>query len=395
VGQVQKRLEKQEKKNSDMSNSDINKVQSQKVKVEELESVRGIAALLVVLYHIPSWNPFIHHLPIIHGAGFMVDLFFVLSGFVIFTAYQGKLKQWGDVARFQFLRFGRLYPVHLLMLLIYLMIETLKYLLQAKFGIASLSKPPFVENDFYAFLRELFLVKAFWPNDVAMAYNSPAWSISAEFYTYLIFAVITLYFNKAKALIFPVIGLIAIAVLFIYKPEHYNFMLRCLAGFFTGCTVAYLILKNSQHKAIALPTFVIPLSVVLILSVTVLAHGFYGYGLLIYPASGLLIAGVILTPANIFKRWLSSASLVWLGAVSYSLYMSHGAVLWVFNQALRVLFHPHEQIIQGISTPQFSLYQSIALSLIYLVISLLIAQLMYTFIENPFRKKSRQVLNLK
>jgi len=387
VGQIQKRLI--EKKNISMTSS-----QPRKFKVEELESVRGIAALLVVLYHIPNWNPFIHHLPIINGAGFMVDLFFVLSGFVIFTAYHNKLKNWRDVGRFQFLRFGRLYPVHLLMLVVYLMIETLKYVLQAKFGVASLSKPPFEENNFYAFLRELFLVKAFWPNETAMTFNSPAWSISAEFYTYFIFAVITLYLDKLKSIIFPLIGFIAIFLLFLYQPEHYNFMLRCLAGFFSGCTVAYLILKYGSVERGTFPVITIPLSIALIFSVTILASGFYGYGLVIYPASALLIAGILLTPGNIFKRYLSKTWLIWLGKVSYSLYMSHGAVLWFFNQFIRVLFHPSEIVIRGISTPQFTTGQSILLSILYIAICLTVSQLMYSYIEKPFREKSRRVIQV-
>lgn len=365
-------------------------VQTNKYKVEELESVRGVAALLVVIYHIPSWSPFIHHLPIIHGAGFMVDLFFVLSGFVIFTAYHNKLTQWSEVVRFQFLRFGRLYPVHLLMLLVYLMIETLKYILQTKFGIASLSKPPFVENNFYAFMRELFLIKSFWPNETAMAINSPAWSISAEFYTYLVFAVITLYFKRVKNFIFSLIGLVSIFVLFIYQPEQYNFMLRCLAGFFTGCTAANLILKHNQADRDLLPIFTIPLSVVFILSVTLLSDGFYGYGLTIYPASALLIAGILLTRENLFKRILSNRMLIWLGTISYSLYMSHGAVLWFYNQMIRVVFNHPEVIIRGISTPQFTTLQSILLGVFYLVICLSVSQLMFLYIEKPFREKSRK-----
>lgn len=362
------------------------------IRIDELESVRGIAALLVVLYHIPAWNPFIHHLPIISGAGFMVDLFFVLSGFVIFTAYNSKLKQWSDVGKFQFLRFGRLYPVHLFMLVVYLMIETLKYVLQTKFGIASLSKPPFEENNFFAFLRELFLLKAFWPNATAMAFNSPAWSISAEFYTYLIFAVITLYLNKIKTLIFPLISLFSIFALFLYQPESYNFMLRCLAGFFTGCTAANLINIYRRSYQVFLPVFTIPLSIILILSVTVLAKGFYGYGLVIYPASALLIGGILLTKDNLFKRFLSKSWLIWLGTVSYSLYMSHGAILWFYNQAIRVVFHPNEIVIKGISTPQFTTAQSIILSVIYLAACLILANIMYLCIEKPFREKSRKLI---
>ncbi len=363
---------------------------TKKIKVEELESVRGIAAVLVVLYHLPNWNPFIHNLPVIHNAGFMVDLFFVLSGFVIFTAYHSKLRQWSDILRFQFLRFGRLYPVHIFMLLVYLMIETLKYVLQTKFAIASLSKPPFEDNNFYAFLREVFLIKAFWPNETAMTFNSPAWSISAEFYTYLIFAIITLCLEKIKTFVFIGLASISIFALFLYQPEHYNFMLRCLAGFFTGCTIAGWI--NKYHGTeITLPVYTIPASLILILSVTLFADGFYGYGLVIYPASAMLIAGLLLSRKNIFKKFLSNHWLVWLGTVSYSLYMAHGAILWFFNQVIRVAFHRPELVIKGISTPQFNVLESVFLGLTYLGVCLLLSQLMYLRIEKPFREKSRQI----
>jgi peptidoglycan/LPS O-acetylase OafA/YrhL len=51
-------------------------------KIEELESIRGLAALLVVFFHIPKWN-IMFDIGIINNAYMMVDLFFVLSGFVI------------------------------------------------------------------------------------------------------------------------------------------------------------------------------------------------------------------------------------------------------------------------------------------------------------------------
>lgn len=81
-------------------------------------------------------------------------------------------------------------------------------------------------------------------------------------------------------------------------------MLRSLAGLFTGCTVANLIFKHSHADGTLLPVFTIPVSIVLTLSVTVLATSFYGYGLIIYPVSALLITGILLTRDNIFKRYL-------------------------------------------------------------------------------------------
>jgi peptidoglycan/LPS O-acetylase OafA/YrhL len=55
-----------------------------------LESLRGIAALMVVFYHIEWTNPLTHHL-IFRNGYLMVDLFFVLSGFVICYNYGQKI----------------------------------------------------------------------------------------------------------------------------------------------------------------------------------------------------------------------------------------------------------------------------------------------------------------
>lgn len=325
----------------------------------------------------------------------MVDLFFVLSGFVIYSAYDNRLSNVKEVLQFQFLRFGRLYPVHLVFLLVALAIETLKYVLQTHYGIESHSKAPFVQNNFAAFLRELFLVKAFWPNEAAISFNSPAWSISAEFYTYLIFGLIVLWCRSLKTLIFGLIALISIYILYVFDPEEYNFMLRCLAGFFVGCLTAYGIpkIKNSERNLInSLSTWLIPFSIACIVIICSIANGYTGVALWIYPASALLIAAITLSPANIFKKILSHAWLVWLGTISYSLYMAHGSVLWCYQQAIRVLFHRPEQMINGISTPQFNQWEASVLIIVFLMIALLVSHITYILVEKPFREKSRALL---
>jgi peptidoglycan/LPS O-acetylase OafA/YrhL len=370
---------------------------NQKNKIDELESIRGLAAIVVVMYHIPGWHPFLHHISFIRGGGLMVDLFFVLSGFVIYSAYSNRLQSTADFLKFQFLRFGRLYPVHITFLIVFLGIETLKYVLQHYYGIQSHSKPPFVENDFPAFLRELFLVKAFWPNDVAMAFNSPAWSISAEFYTYIIFGLITLFAKKFKDLIFVMIAIVCIAALFVFKPEQYNFMLRCLSGFFVGCLTALTVksLVPKSHVKLVMIEWMIPISIALIIWITSISKGYYGVALLIYPASALLIASISLSNTNIFKQMLAHPLLIWLGTISYSLYMSHGAVLWGFQQFLRVAFHRDEILVRGISTPQFTQIEACALIILFMAFALFVAQITYHLIEQPWRVKSRDFINVK
>src|SRR5580700_3165978 len=102
-------------------------------KIQELESIRGLAAMLVVFYHTPRWNP-LCNIGIFNNGYIMVDLFFVLSGFVIYSAYAQKINSRPDLGRFQFLRFGRLYPVHITFLFVFLAIELAKYAAKLKYG---------------------------------------------------------------------------------------------------------------------------------------------------------------------------------------------------------------------------------------------------------------------
>jgi peptidoglycan/LPS O-acetylase OafA/YrhL len=97
-------------------------------KIEELESLRGLAAFLIVLHHMPHWNSILDIIRLVKNGYLMVEFFFVLSGFVIFNAYSEKINTKKDIVRFQFLRFGRLWPVHILFLIVFLGIETARYI---------------------------------------------------------------------------------------------------------------------------------------------------------------------------------------------------------------------------------------------------------------------------
>lgn len=361
-------------------------------RIDQLESLRGIAALVVVLYHVPAWNPGTHDIAIIRSGFMMVDLFFVLSGFVICTAYAQRIITVQELAKFQFLRLGRLYPVHVLFLVLFLGIELLKYILQNHYGVASMSKQPFDQNNLAAFMRDIFMIKAFWPNEQAITFNSPAWSISAEFYTYLIFGVIALNFARLKNYIFASLGVTATVILFVYRPEHYDFMLRCIAGFFIGCMLATGI--QSLRNKMTLNPIWIPISFLLIALFMTLGHDAQAIKVLIYPLTALLMAAMLLSREHFWKNIFLHPALVWLGTISFSLYMSHGFVLWFYQQVIRVLFHPPEVLIKGLSTPQFEFPLALALVIGFLATCLLVAELTYRLVEKPFREKSRAMVKV-
>src|SRR5882757_7822109 len=92
---------------------------------EALDGWRGVCACLVVLFHFHGHSP-VYSSALVRNSYLFVDFFFVLSGFVIAWNYATKLDTWPGVKRFLILRLGRVYPLHLFMLLCFVAYETLR-----------------------------------------------------------------------------------------------------------------------------------------------------------------------------------------------------------------------------------------------------------------------------
>jgi len=76
--------------------------------IRSLNSIRGLAALAIALYHAPALFGVVEIFP---HAYLAVDLFFVLSGFVMMHAYGERVRMGLSLVRFAQLRFARLYPL--------------------------------------------------------------------------------------------------------------------------------------------------------------------------------------------------------------------------------------------------------------------------------------------
>jgi peptidoglycan/LPS O-acetylase OafA/YrhL len=352
-------------------------------KIEELESIRGLAAFLIVFYHFPEWNPILD-IGLVNNSYLMVDLFFVLSGFVIFNAYAEKITTKKELFRFQLLRFGRLYPVHLLFLFVFLGIEIAKYIASTKFGINSPNTIPFEINNFSAFVKNIFLISSVLPNQL-LTYNQPAWSISVEFYTYLVFAAYILFIKKSNVMFFVALSFISLLMLITKNTFGFDNMLRCFGGFFIGCLTA----KFTKGIKKNLPNFYSVIAFFTIISFLQLKTT-KDFDLLIYLLTAALIATLVLSKNGILKTILRFRFLTWLGAVSYSVYMSHGAILWVVNQVIRVVLKKPELAVDGFSTPQLSQPEALFACVVVVSVVLIVSAFVYNFIEKPMREKSRR-----
>jgi peptidoglycan/LPS O-acetylase OafA/YrhL len=357
-------------------------------KIEELESIRGIAALLVVLFHMPAWNVRLQDIRFVHNGYYMVDLFFVLSGFVMNLNYGDRLHGVRDLARFQFLRLGRLYPVHLLFLLLAVLTAASSWIAAVAFGLHMPNGAAFKDATFAAFVEELLLIHSLGFFPIAYSFNPPSWSISVEFYTYLVFGIMCLIPRYALRLSVFVVVSGAALVLLAFGGKHigdFSHFLQCLAGYFLGCLVAAFAARRPH----ALPrgsTF----AALVAMTVFLCLRKDPQFAIEIFFLSALVIVAVVCSRDDFAKGILRHRSLKFLGLISYSIYMSHAFVLWVCNQFVRAVLHRPEAITDGISTPQLSPFGALLWQGIAVAGTILVSVLVFRYIEDPFRLKSKE-----
>ena len=363
-------------------------------KILELESLRGLAALLVFLHHVPAWNAAVHGLPVLRNGQLMVELFFVLSGYVIFLTYGERIRSAADIARFQFLRFGRLYPVHLAVLLGYLALEVVKYLAQQRLGIA-FGRPAFEQFSLANVAANLTLTHALGLFPDLPPINGPSWSISVEFYVYLLFALIGAFLYRARTLAYALLAATALALVIADSgnemPGRFQDPLLGIAGFFLGALVAIGSVRLRKADFVV-PGWGLALAALALLAFLTFKPQHRQLNALIFPLSMLLIVATVHGEPGRLKGLLTWRPIVWLGTISYSLYMVHLLVLWSVRNALRYVFKVGAGPDDPLLTAEFSTAGSIAVYAITIALTLLASYLLYRFVERPLRERSRRVV---
>lgn len=310
-----------------------------KKKLVHLESLRGIAAISVALYHFRT-NGHLDN-PFTTNAWLLVDFFFVLSGFVIALNYSDRLSTLPEVIRFQWRRFLRLYPLHLVMLAIFLGIEYAKFLIKVRSGLAA-DLPLSSTDEVFAFIANLFMIHNWVLSE--LTYNYPSWSISAEFYTYAIFAIAIHLTRGQKVLLVPILATTIVVLFLVLKStglhtDNISGPARCLYSFAIGVSVFH-IFKAFEHKLrLGSSTPSVALLLLCILSVIKLGDHATSLDTLVPALFGISVLVLTLTHDRTFViRQLSRSWLVYLGTISYGIYMIHAVVWRAIGKVLRAVF---------------------------------------------------------
>jgi peptidoglycan/LPS O-acetylase OafA/YrhL len=361
-----------------------------KVRLDALDSLRGLSALMVVLFH-ANFSPFLYGLPIIRHSYLFVDFFFVLSGFIMYYNY-GRLTDTAAFREFISMRFFRLYPLHFALLVIFVGANAAYAFLR---GMGHGTSAASGDSGFDLILN-LFLLNGL--NIRPPSFNTPSWSISTEFWTYVLFGSVLLGFRNVgkctMAIIFVSVSLVALFAVYMRYGVITGFTLflfpRCIFGFFLGAAMGTLvnpakIAAAGRGSLIAAPVQAFA-TVLAVAALTVV--GFSPLDVLLPVLFAAVIWTFVIWPHTWLTRILLSRPLLWLGKHSYSIYMVHFFVLVQISTVLRVAFH-----IRMVDW-QFELPPAtgIALTIFSIAIILIAASQTYRFIEDPGRRFGRRLL---
>jgi peptidoglycan/LPS O-acetylase OafA/YrhL len=361
-----------------------------------LDSWRGIAACLVALFHFDAYSH-LYGVPFLRNSWLFVDFFFVLSGFVIAANYQQRLLDGFGVGRFLLLRLGRLYPLHFTMLALFIGSELLRVLRRVLVpGLSSVALFSTPQEAPDTILANLLLIQSLHLYDF-LTWNIPSWSISTEFYTYVVFALCLIGLRK-HAWIALLLAMIGGPVLIAVLSERnmatvYDWgIIRCIYGFAAGALSWNIHKKWNEKLREWLGGSIAEWSALVLVVIFVSAAG----TTLLSIAAPYVFALVVLVFA--FEAGTASAvlklrPLIFLGTVSYSIYMTHVFIAKRMFDAAYQLEKRHinpftHRGIDGGDVPFLGtqLWHGDIAYLVYLAMIIAMSYFTYRWIEKPARE---------
>jgi peptidoglycan/LPS O-acetylase OafA/YrhL len=364
---------------------------------DSLDSFRGICALLVAFMHLPVLHHFYFSSFVRHSFLF-VDFFFVLSGWVISYAYMDRLKTSADLKSFALRRFGRVWPLHVAVLSIFILFQLAALFAQMHSNI-TLPKPAFTGNwDPTAIPLHLLLIQAIHSGREG-TWNLPSWSISVEFWTYIIFALLLIL--PPRRWVIPVSFLLmagGLFVVFTLSPRlmdtTYDYgIFRCWGGFFAG-VIAQHIWQQSNHRLSTRSWTLLEIAVLVAAIVFVSLLGATPWSILA-PLIFVPVVYIFAHEEGFIGKFMQGKTLRLIGLWSFSIYMVHGLyALILFRNVPRILeskmgwdivtyleLNGQDLVLMNLQSP----WLNDVVALIYLLMVVATAAASYRYIEVPAR----------
>jgi peptidoglycan/LPS O-acetylase OafA/YrhL len=333
--------------------------------------LRGLSALSILVWHYQhffyvgtqrpaDWDPSIQPLwsffkPAYLYGEFAVQIFWCISGLILAHAYINQSKT--RLAKFGLARFSRLYPLHLLTLVVVAIIQFSSKQWFETFQIYS-------QNDISHFFKNLFFIQAWGPLGDGFSFNTPTWSVSVEIVVYFIFFALLRILHKTKIFFSFALVLLMRVLINVYPTlSDQVFFYECLMYFLTGVSVYFVIVLPK-------PVFRIPLLLGLIAIIPFIIPDFRNKNI------SLVVITFVCTAAYLdtfpLANRLQRVRIV--GELTYSVFLWHAPLQMIILMVMM----------------QFDISHSIAQSplflLFFLVLTYSVGYVSYRWIEQPARK---------
>lgn len=354
--------------------------------IVQLTALRGIAALLVVWFHysggvLPNLRPG-EYTQLIAKCYLCVDFFFMLSGFVlvhVYTASLGEHPAWSRAWQFLRARFARIYPAFAAVLVALIALQGFKWLvaeqaLGMQGAVFSGRFSPF------GLLMSLLMLQAF-PVQRELTWDGPAWSVSAEWYTYLCLPLLLPMLVRLRGVARAALVVLALTSVAILSRWHGDLdltwqwgFLRCLAEFTAGAGL-YGMYEWLQHRGREIPDWIAFAWMGLLVA---LMHVGAPDALLVAVMSLMLV--VLAGNHGRAAALLSGHRLAYLGRISYSIYLLHMPLLDLYMLLWRIFTGDR------LYRAGFSAMQSLAVVAAETVIVIGAAAALNRWVEEPARR---------
>ena len=341
----------------------------------EIDGLRAISVFAVIFYHA---NFLIFDHEIFQGGFIGVDIFFVISGYLITTLILREIFFNNDfsIIRFYIRRVRRIIPVLFIVILVCIPCAYFIFL------------PSSLIDFLKSALSSLGFVSNYYFHHTGLIYGGPdsslkpllhTWSLSVEEQFYIIFPILLIFVNKFlrsnMLKIFILFFLISFITTQIISTSHplYNFYFINVRiwELLAGSIIAYLEIKRLGFKKNVVTSFLPFFGLVLILfSIFFLNDKMSLPSFYSFPAVlGTCLIIFFSNKDNLIFKILSLKFIVFMGLISYSLYLWHYPLFSFYNYVY------------------FS-NESFLIKILIIILSIILSILSYYFIEKPFRNKN-------
>ena len=360
----------------------LNPYNQKNMHFNQLDGLRCIAVMSVLICHWVTYN-FVVLIPL---GSMGVNLFFVLSGFLIsrilFLSKEENYNKslWVPIKNFYIRRTLRIFPVYYILI-----------------GFLFLFNFPAVRNNIVWLLTYTFNIKFGLPgvwesNELNVLVHLWSLSVEEQFYLFFPFLILLIPQRKIKAFLFFVIIAAVVSrliLILIDAPPNsvYVFTSTCFDAFGIGALLAYYLLYEPEllKKIVSKNYLLAFFAVVYVCSIIYSRKYIENYGecrtilerfLFSVACFWLVGKAVFSSYTGRFKRFLERPSVIYIGKISYGLYLYHHFAQFFF----RSIGSPYYKFRDATNNDM------LASVLLYFIATMIVASLSWHFIENPINR---------